>query len=736
MVRPAEDAREETRMRVDGLGLDPRIVKKLLEDGIEELYPPQADAVGPALQGRNLVLAIPTASGKSLVAYLAMLQAVLRGGKALYIVPLKALASEKYEELSKFSDLGIKVAESTGDFDEVDPKLHRYDIVVSTSEKADSLLRHRTKWLDQLSVVVADEVHLINDADRGPTLEVTMVKFRTFNPGAQLIALSATIANASELAEWLDAELVTSDWRPVPLREGVYAGGEVFFTDNSRKKVDARESPVRAIVKDALSSGGQCLVFVNTRKSCEAQAVDLGKLVSGLVRERAADLAEASDRVTGAQEEPTSMGAKLARCIKNGCAFHHAGLTSAQRRAVESSFKSGALGCIVATPTLAAGINLPARTVVVKDVRRFDSQMGYVSIPVLEVKQMCGRAGRPRFDPYGEAVLIARDEDERSLLMENYLLGENESIMSKLGTEPAMRSHVLALIATKDADSVEGLKDFFQRTFLAHQRDAHYLGDMIENILDFLHGEGMVTGEEKIAATQFGRRVSDLYIDPLSAVRLRDALRRHVPGKVFGLVHAACSAPDMPALYLRRSDYEWVEEYLEEVRDQLLIDPPEDLEEYELFLSTLKTAKLVHDWMSEVHENTIATSFGVGPGDIRNKVELAEWLLHSSARLADLFNKEAVAECSETVLRVRYGIGPELLELVRLRGLGRVRARALYSRGIKGLEDLRNTSYDRLKQIPTIGEAMARSLKEQLGQSDPTMPVLAEDRQRSLGDFR
>lgn len=720
---------------VEDAGLDPRVVRKLREDGIQEFYPPQAAAVGPALSGKNLVLAIPTASGKSLVAYLAMLQAVLRGGKALYIVPLKALASEKYEDLSRFADLGIRIAESTGDFDEVDAKLHRYDIVVSTSEKADSLLRHRTKWLDQLSVVVADEVHLMNDPDRGPTLEVTLVKFRTFNPGAQLIALSATIKNTRELAEWLDAELVTSDWRPVPLREGVYSDGEVFFTDNSRKKL-GDDTPVNAIVRDTLASGGQCLVFVNSRKSCESQAAALGPLVKKMIPGRLDTLAKASDRLVGEQDEPTAMGARLGKCIRSGCAFHHAGLTSAQRRMVEGSFRSGQLGCIVATPTLAAGINLPARTVVVRDVRRYDSELGFASIPVLEVKQMCGRAGRPRFDPYGEAILIARDDEERSLLMEEYLLGENESIRSKLGTEPAMRSHVLALVATKDAASVDGLKSFFQKTFLAHQADAHYLGEIIEGIVEFLQREGMVSEGESLAATGFGRRVSDLYIDPLSAVKLRDALNTYVPGKQFGLVHAVCTVPDMPLLYLRRSDYEWVEEYMDEVKDRLLVGPPEDLEEYEIYLSTIKTAKMVDDWMSETHENEIAGSFGIGPGDIRNKVELVEWLLHSAARLSELFNRDAVQECSEAVARVRYGIRPELLELVKLRGLGRVRARALYSRGIKGLEDLRNTSYDRLKQIPTIGEAVARSVKDQLGQTDPSMPAVSEDGQRSLREFR
>jgi len=721
---------------VAGLGLDPRILKKLAEDGIQTLYPPQAEALGPALDGRNLVLAIPTASGKSLVAYLAMFQAVLRGGKALYIVPLKALASEKYDDLARFSDLGIRVAQSTGDYDEVDPKLERYDIVVSTSEKADSLLRHRSRWMEQLSVVVADEVHLINDADRGPTLEVILTKFKKFSPEAQLIALSATIRNAAELADWLEADLITSEWRPVPLREGIYTEGEIAFTDNSRRSIPTEDSPVRAIVKEAVANGGQVLVFVNTRKSCESLAVDLGTLVRTLVKERGSKLSELSKRMTGEQDEPTTMGAKLGRCLKSGCAFHHAGLTSNQRKTVEGAFREGALACIVATPTLAAGINLPARTVVVRDVRRFDANEGYAAIPVLEIRQMCGRAGRPRYDTYGEAILVARDEDERVFLLDNYLLGENESIYSKLGTEPAMRSHILALIAGKDARSPEELRSFLERTFLAHQTDIGYLEDTTSEVTEFLRNEGMIEGQEMLAATSFGRRVSDLYIDPKSAVVIRDVLSNYTSGKGFGILHGVCSVPDMPLLYLRRSDYDWVEEYYDEVKGDLLIDPPTDLNQYELYLASIKTAKLLNDWMSEVRENDIASAFGVGPGDIRNKVEMCEWLMHSAARLSEVFNKEAAPECSEMVTRLRYGIRPELLEIVRLRGLGRVRARALYERGIRTIEDLRHTSYDRLKQIPTIGESVARTIKDQLGQSDPTMPPAQTEAQRSLSDFK
>ncbi len=722
-------------MKVDELGLDPRIVRKLREDGIEELYPPQEQAIGPALAGKNLVLSIPTASGKSLVAYLAMLQAVLRGGKALYIVPLKALASEKFDDLSRFADLGIDIGEATGDYDELDPKLGRFDIVVATSEKADSLIRHRAKWLSQLSVVVADEVHLLNDPDRGPTLEVTLVKIRTFNPIAQVIALSATIKNASELAEWLGATLIQSDWRPVPLKEGVYLDGQIFFTDNSKRAVADHGDPVPSLVGESLGSGGQLLVFVNTRRSAESTAATIGPLVKRYSGENLDELAKLSKRLIGDQEEPTTLGSKLGKCLRYGVAFHHAGLTNPQRKLVESSFKKRLIKCIIATPTLAAGINLPARTVVVRDVRRYDSGMGYATIPVLEIKQMCGRAGRPRFDKYGEAVLVAKDEEERQLLFDNYLLGENENIYSKLGTEPAIRSHVLALIATKSAGSREDLARFFDRTFLALQTDVTYLSDTIDEVIEFLRDEEMLHKDEPMRATRFGKAVSDLYIDPKSAIVIRDALKKYASGKTFGLLHMICATPDMPPLYLRQTDYSWMDEFEDEVRDQVLVEPPADLANYELYQSYLKTAKMLSDWISEVHENDIAKTFKVGPGDIRNKMDIAEWLIHASVRLAELFNDQATDEVAELRTRIRYGIKAELLELVKLRGIGRVRARALYDRGYRTLEDLRTTSYDRLKQIPTIGESVAKSIKNQLGQKEPGMAPEPESGQRTITEF-
>ncbi|TDA33609.1 MAG: hypothetical protein DSO02_03850, partial [Hadesarchaea archaeon] len=247
----------------------PGVAEVLEREGILSLYPPQEEAIRKGvMEGKNLVLAVPTAGGKTLVAELCMLRSILvEGGKALYIVPLRALASEKYEEFKeRYGPLGVKVGISTGDFDTADLRLAKYDLLVATSEKVDSLLRHRAKWLaDVVSVVVLDEVHLINDPGRGPTLEVLTARLRQVNPKVQVLALSATVRNAEELAEWLGAELVRSDWRPVPLKRGVFWDGKIIFEDGEKRHLGEGEA-LSILTLDTLREGGQVLIFVNTRE--------------------------------------------------------------------------------------------------------------------------------------------------------------------------------------------------------------------------------------------------------------------------------------------------------------------------------------------------------------------------------------------------------------------------------------------------------------------------------------
>ncbi|MDR3074776.1 MAG: DEAD/DEAH box helicase, partial [Candidatus Methanoplasma sp.] len=480
-------------MKVTELDLDIRVQDALMDNGFVELYPPQAKALPVALSGKNLIAAMPTASGKSLIGFVPAIDTVLRkGGKVLYIVPLKALASEKRDDLEKFSGLGINVMMSSGDLDSDDGRLADADIIVATSEKADSMMRHGSKWMEGVRLVVADEVHLIHDPGRGPTLEMILTKLMRKNKDTQIIALSATISNADDLARWLNAELVTSDWRPIPLKEGVYYNGEISFDDCSSLEVPPSKDNVWDMIEQVVRIGGQCMVFVNTRRSTESLAVkysDKMKVLAGR------ELSEKETNILEGDAETTSVGKKLSACVRCGMAFHNAGLTYKQRRYVEDNFRNGNIKCIVATPTLAAGINLPARRVIVRDTHRFESNAGNVPISVMEVKQMCGRAGRPGYDPYGEAVLVGKSHSDYERLMEDYVMHDTERLTSKLGNEMVMRNHILGLIATGDAETEDGIVDFMYDTFFGNTSQMYGIEGVVENVVDFLEDKEMVRRE-------------------------------------------------------------------------------------------------------------------------------------------------------------------------------------------------------------------------------------------------
>jgi len=216
---------ELSKYKLPGLVID-----RLKEQGISKLNPAQKKALKKGvLNGKSLLVCTPTGSGKTLIATFAITK-TLDKGKVVYIVPLRALASEKYKEYKKFFGDKYKVAVSTGDIDSSSDYLAKYDMIILTVEKFDSLIRHHSNWIKDIALVVIDEVHLMNDPSRGPTLEILITILKQLLKNVQLIALSATIGNPEELSEWLNAELVYDEWRPVKLHKGVYFGGEVVFT--------------------------------------------------------------------------------------------------------------------------------------------------------------------------------------------------------------------------------------------------------------------------------------------------------------------------------------------------------------------------------------------------------------------------------------------------------------------------------------------------------------------------
>ena len=726
----------------------PRPARDLLAaEGYEKLYPPQAAAVKAGLLGGGSVLvSAPTASGKTLVAMLSMMAHLSAGrpGKIVYLSPLRALASEKFAEFKKIGGirLGGKKAQvkvSTGETGG-GSRLGDGDIIVLTNERMDALMRQGPEWTSRIGMVVADEVHLISDPARGPTLEMVLTKMGLLDDRPQVVGLSATMTNAAEIAGWLGARLVDSDWRPVRLREGVFGDGSIIMADGARLDVpvSVRGAAVD-IGLDTVAGGGQALLFAGTRVRAASLAAKAADAVSkSLGRRDAEALSGAADAIL-ASAENTKLVKALAGLVRKGVAFHHAGLAQPCRAEVEAAFRARRIKLLASTPTLAAGVNLPARRVVVASIMRYSAASGRNEpISVLEYKQLCGRAGRPQYDEHGEAVVVAPSSYDADEVLEYYARGEPEPIESKMTGQKAMRTHVLSLVVTSPGIKTSRVSEFFGQTLGGRQAGgAAQVEAAVGEALEFLAGSGMVVEKgSRMAATGFGKKTSMLYLDPATAVSFRSVIEgaprpaappppppagaagqkagrrkkapRAPPSHTLGLLYEITGCTEFfPKMYLRKDDEEAAADLFDERGGELL----RPAYSYECNRSLLA----LDAWIAESPETALADRLKVEAGDMHRIAETAEWLARCMGDLAmGLDRPDIASEVATLRTRIRYGVREELIELVSIRGIGRVRARALYRNGVTGRADLSAMPVEKLAAVDKIGRAVASGIKAQL----------------------
>lgn len=650
------------------------LLKKLK---ISELYEPQKLGMEKIFSGKNVVISMPTASGKTLLAYFAILRAMTLKMRALYLVPLRALAMEKFDELNEIFGDRYKIVLSMGDYDTNSKELEKADIIVAVFEKIDSVLRHDPDFIYSLGVIVADEVHILGDESRGPTLEMILTRLKVSNSHAQLVALSATISNYEEIAEWLKAEKLYSDFRPVPLKIGIYQNGILVFDNGESYEIKEDRLKIGNLVKFSLRENGQVLVFVSRRNFAEKLAENLRNIVM--------NYAEKLDIPKQIDEDKNIYDEKIIENLKYGVAFHHAGLSNTQRKFIEKLFRERKIKCLVATPTLAAGVNLPARTVIVRDITRYSDGFS-VYIPVFEIKQMLGRAGRPKYDRYGEGIVVARRRE-----MDFDFLHNPEKVESRLDVPSSLRMHVLGLISSEIVDSEEDVMNFFANTFMAYQGKMNEYE--IKETIDFLIENGLVTNIRKLKATPFGKMVSDLYLDPITGIMFRDSLKDNY--NEFRVLYTISLAEEMVKLTYHGESFS-VPDYIE--------NPDMD---------AIKTAYMLMDWMNEKDMDDMIERYGIGPGDVHMRVEIADWLLYSYLRLASLQKVLYIKNIEDLWIRVKYGIRNELLELVQLPNIGRVRARRLYTMGYRSINDIANADVKKISSIQGFGEKLATIIIEE-----------------------
>ncbi len=700
-------------MLIKDLELDGHVKSLLTRLGYTMLYPPQYEAINKGvLEGESMLITTPTASGKTLIALLAAANVISKSlGKVVYLTPLRALASEKYKEFKVLESIkdGCKVTISTGDYDSSGEELNDSDIIVLTYEKMDSLFRHKARWIDDIVLYVFDEVHMLSDRERGSTIEIILT--RALSKDVQIIALSATIENATEIASWLRCKLVDTRWRPTRLLEGVYSHGVIYYNDGSKRSVQvSRYGAAVDIALDTVNDGAQVLIFVESRK----RALSLAKQTSEALKSKNSSESKdvRRDRVSSyikalLEDDESELARTLAGVMSSLTAFHHAGLSPHARGVVEDAFRDGTIKVLVATPTLAAGVNLPARRVVISSLTRYDYEQGCSSrINVNEYKQMCGRAGRPRYDEYGEAIIISNNVEEA---FDQYINAELEPIRSTLRDDRVLRRHILASIAMSDGMKERELNEFFSRTLLAEQYDSKYIIPKFNAALEYLTVEDMIESNDTLTATRFGRRVSMLYIDPESAVMMRSALSkiRRTKRLTVGLLHVITECPDFyPRLQLRSKDLDEAIMLIDEHGDEFI----DEVDEYSISRSLLA----LYAWINEYSEKRLYESLGVEPGDMYRMIEVTDWLLYSMHSIAALMNKRGILKDIDILrYRVRYGIRDELIPLVTLEGIGRARARALFDHGFHDMKSIADASIERLEGIKGIGRKVAESIKNQ-----------------------
>lgn len=512
--------------------------------------------------------------------------------------------------------------------------------------------------------------------------------------------------------------------------------------------------PVTDIGLDTISTEKQALVFVNTKRSAEACADRLADAVKKHLP--IATRHSLSDKVRNVLSSPTKQCNRLADAVTHQVAFHHSGLHSEQRSSVEEAFKDGKIQVIAATPTLAAGLDMPAFRVVIRDLKRYSGGWGMQPIPVLEYEQMSGRAGRPGYDDEGQAITIAETASEKEDIQEQYVAADPEPIQSKLAARPTLRTYTLSLVATGFVSDDDELTGFMDETFYAHQygddeklhsqlhmvKDNLRNWDMIESQMDTSEEPVFVSAKEysqsdELDATRLGHRVSELYLDPYTANKLVHRLRAagESPDPFAVLLAISYTLEMRPLIRVKKGDSQAVEARLWKHEDNLLHDAPDQYEDdYKEFLNAVKTAAVLHDWINEVSEQELDERWGVTPGHLQAKRSLADWLLYSCDEILDVIDAPDIQRMIRRLReRVNLGVKDDLLALTKFDGIGRVRARRLYKADIQDAGDVKDTAFEKVQDI--LGPKTGKQLKKQVGQTVDTETVKRETHGNLL-DFK
>ena len=674
--------------------------------GFEEFNRMQREALPAILDGDdNIVASAPTASGKTALAELAICRCLRDGGTALFIAPMRALTNEKESEWERFENLGYSVYVVTGERDLNPRRAERADILVMTPEKTDSATRKhespRYSFITQVDCCVIDEVHLLDSEKRGGVLEVTVSRLRRIcDP--RIVALSATMPNVEDVAEWLDAPPESTfefgdDYRPVDLHADVktYTHGENSFADKYRRLYRALD-----LAEPHIREDGQSLVFVASRQD----SVMAAQKARDEMAERDIPVAARGD-YDFHNEAKELANDTLRKSVLDGVAFHHAGLGKDDRDRVEQWFKEGKVKLLFSTSTLAWGVNLPARCVVIRDTKHHDPLEGDVDISPLDVLQMLGRAGRPGYDDVGYGwVVCDRSEADKY----RRLLREGKEIESRLAED--LDSHLNAEIAMGTIGDLDDVISWLETTFYyvraRNNPDRYDFEDLRERVRDTLEelvSQEFVATDENLGvdATTLGNLASKYYLRLDTARGFRNLCERETI-TVDAILETVAAAAEFDSVSARQSERDAVD-------------------------SVLTGETSLEDGNRKVLAILEASMTGSTPSELRSDAwvirQNALRLLAALQEFLDRFTGPRAANLASRVeARVEHGVDRDAVGLTAIDGVGSGRASTLATGGITSPPDVVDAGVSELTRA-----GMTAGVAERVVEAATSLPQIEID---------
>ncbi|NXW23667.1 HELQ Helicase, partial [Circaetus pectoralis] len=731
----------------------PSKVKDLFRQfrGIETLYEWQHDCLmlESLQQRKNLIYSLPTSGGKTLVAEIIILQELLcRQKDVLMILPYVAIVQEKVwiQGLSSFGiELGFLVEEYAGSKGRFPPIKRRIkkSLYIATIEKGHALVNSliETERIDDLGLVVVDELHMLGEGSRGATLEITLAKILYTSKNTQIIGMSATLNNVGDLQKFLQAEYYTNNFRPVELKEYVKIRDSIYAVDSktengftfshllnfkySSNLEKADPDHIIALVTEVIPKYS-CLIFCPTKKNCENVASMLCKYLKKEFRahreKEKQDLIKNLENIGNGSVCPI-----LKQTIPFGIAYHHSGLTNDERKSIEEAYSTGVLCLLACTATLAAGVNLPARRVILR--------APYVANDFLkknQYKQMIGRAGRAGIDSAGESILIVQEKDKH--LVQDLVNSPLENCYSSLLLEltKGMQSLLLSLVGLKIAVTHEEVSNFMCNTLLGIQQQLlskeKSLAEIIKDGLENLIEKGLLKGRicEKdhnskctLTITPLGKATYKGSIDLAYCNLLYRELKKGLEGLILEsnlhLLYLAtpydmtsnCS-PDW-MIYLKQFNQLSAAE--QKVVD--IVGVPESFITKKAsgqairknvdsaVVNRLYLSFVLYTLLKETNIWSVSEKFNMSRGYVQNLLNsaasFASCVLHFSEELEEFWVYKALL--TELTKKLTYCVKTELIPLMEVAGVLEARAKQLYNAGYKTLAHLANANPETLVKM-------------------------------------